>query len=220
MNSKALLVIAVIILGGCTSDRSPFGTDGNYDWSYRTITPDREEKRFLHRHPELATRDTDRLVLWFPGGGSLTLDNTPEEDCDGSACESYLAIGYWPEREAFLIDIPYYEGYEAGIVSRDWFIRIPNRPRFSPDRRMFVSTLSDYTPSAMVGSLEIWDFASPIPKKIFSFEYQDGISICDARWIGNHRVEMQTFDNHECGSGRSVFLERSDNGGWAARKER
>lgn len=185
------------------------------------VPADREEKRFLLQHPQLATRDGPRLVLWFPSS-SVTLENTPEEYCASSECERYVVIGYWPKHEAFLIDIPYLEGYEAALVYSDAMIRMLGRPLLSPSGRMFLTTSNDCA-YGDGGALEIWGFTSNKPESLFRFEEGD-FTLDSAIWVNEDRIETEPSRGSLClemgKSGFPTTIRRSNGSRWSVTKTR
>jgi hypothetical protein len=215
---QGLLLILGLLLAACTQplrgidDQSPFVT-----WP---APADREEKRFLLQYPQLATRDGPRLVLWF-ANSSVTFENTPEEHCDSVECKRYIVVGYWPEREAFLVDIPYLEGYSSALVYSDAMIHMVSRPRFSPSGRMFMTFSSDCA-YGDGGVLDIWDFKSKKPETLFRFE-RSGFTIDNAIWIDEDRIDTEPSRDSLClemYERASPMTFRRVNGYWSAKETR
>lgn len=211
-----LLLFLTSLLVACTQsdieEHSSFVT-----WP---VPADREEKRFLLQHPQLATRDGPRLVLWFPGS-SVTLENTPEEHCDSVECKRYVVVGYWPEREAFLVDIPYLEGYSSALVYSDVMIHILGRPRFSPSGRVFMTFSSDCV-YGDGGVLDIWDFTSKRPAMLFRFQ-RNGFTIDSATWVDEDRIDTEPSHDSLCLEMYKPTLPmtfRRSNGNWSAMETR
>lgn len=223
-----ILLLLCAALPACGSS-NPFSVADDRKFNNSLEASDYAEARFLQANAGRAKRNRADLILNVGLNEQITLTDKSPAQCEyeaenhlldegdvGSCVVIYRAVGFWPQKKWFLVDVLYYEGRDALIINDAAAqTQIDGRPVLSPMQKNLLSLNADCSWSV----ISIWNIAGSSPVHIQTFDIADLIThgdgfISDAVWNGEDAIKLKIracSDDHSTQTGHLLLQE---NGTW------